>query len=313
MYKLTLTLFLLFFSYNSFTQYAPFFEIDFEGGYVHSASDSAIWHLNIDTISNPNNIWQIGSPQKIVFDSAYSIPNAIVTDTINSYPLNDTSSFTVQYIISGVSINGPYLSLLMIGEYSVDSDTLLDYGKIEFSPNNGISWIDLLYDTTYSNLINFWGQHPILTGNSNGWKQFVIELTTLGVALGLQSGDTTLWRFSFISDGINTNKDGLMYDNMYFENANPIGVIEIIKDDKFYSNCFPNPSSNLIKIQYNNPNSSQFVLVIYDNLGRKVHESDFIIDEEIEIDVRDFKNGIYHYTLFCSIQNLRSTGKFIKN
>jgi len=313
MYKLTLPLFLLFFSYNSFTQDAPFFEIDFEGGYVHSASDSAIWHLNIDTTSNPNNIWQIGSPQKIVFDSAYSIPNAIVTDTINSYPVNDTSSFTVQYIISGVSINGPYLSLLMIGEYSVDSDTLLDYGKIEFSPNNGISWIDLLYDTTYSNLINFGGQYPILTGNSNGWKQFFIELTPLGVALGLQSGDTTLWRFSFISDGINTNKDGLMYDNLYFENSHPIGLIEISKDDKFSSSCFPNPATNLLTIELNNRSSLPFDLAIYDNLGRKVHGSNFIIDEKIEVDVRDFKNGIYHYTLFCPTQNLRSNGKFIKN
>ena len=81
----------------------------------------------------------------------------------------------------------------------------------------------------------------------------------------------------------------------------------------FKSIISPNPSNNLIKIQYNNPNRLQFALIIYDNLGRKVYGSDFIIDEEIEINLRDFKNGIYHYTLFCPTQNLRSTGKFIKN
>jgi len=309
MYKLTLPLFLLLFSYNSFTQDAPFFEIDFEGGYVHGINDSAIWHLNIDTISNPNNIWQIGSPQKIVFDSALSIPNAIVTDTINSYPVNDTSSFTVQYVISGVNSNG--LGLEFRGYYSVNSDSLLDYGKIEFSPNNGLSWIDLL-DTSNNNFI-VWDQRPILTGNSNGWKYYDLNLTNFGIALGLVSGDTILWRFSFISDGINTNKDGLMFDNMYFENAYPIGLIEISKNDKISSNCFPNPSNNFLNIELNNPNNFPYDLCIYDNLGRKVHGLNFITVEEIVIDVRDFKNGIYHYTLFCPTQNLRSTGKFIKN
>src|SRR5690606_28661361 len=47
--------------------------------------------LQIDTGS----IWQIGPPQKSVFDSAATNPNVIVTDTINTYPINDTSSFTV--------------------------------------------------------------------------------------------------------------------------------------------------------------------------------------------------------------------------
>ena len=37
------------------------------------------------------------------------------------------------------------------------------------------------------------------------------------------------------------------------------------------------------------------------------------MNDKIEIDLRDFKNGIYHCTLLCPTQNLRSTGKFIKN
>jgi hypothetical protein len=50
-------------------------------------------HITIDTISNPNNIWQIGVPNKPLFNTAYSVPNVIVTDTINTVPANDTSTF----------------------------------------------------------------------------------------------------------------------------------------------------------------------------------------------------------------------------
>ncbi|MDA3953800.1 MAG: transposase [Bacteroidales bacterium] len=34
-------------------------------------------------------IWQIGTPNKTFFDSAYSSPNAIITDTVNYYPINN--------------------------------------------------------------------------------------------------------------------------------------------------------------------------------------------------------------------------------
>ncbi len=48
-----------------------------------------IKNLYIDTVSNPNNIWQVGIPQKTIFTDAYSAPNVIVTDTANPYPVND--------------------------------------------------------------------------------------------------------------------------------------------------------------------------------------------------------------------------------
>ena len=55
--------------------------------------ESAYEYLNIDT-SNQN-IWQIGRPSKIFFDSAYSKEKAIVTDSINFYPVNNCSYFNL--------------------------------------------------------------------------------------------------------------------------------------------------------------------------------------------------------------------------
>jgi len=45
-------------------------------------------HLNrvlIDISSNPNNIWQIGGPDKTVFRLAKSSPNVIVTATLKIF------------------------------------------------------------------------------------------------------------------------------------------------------------------------------------------------------------------------------------
>ena len=54
--------------------------------------------IDIDTISNPNNSWQVGAPQKSLFTSALTPPNVIVTDTINPYLINDTSIFSLTFL-----------------------------------------------------------------------------------------------------------------------------------------------------------------------------------------------------------------------
>ncbi|MBN2668164.1 MAG: hypothetical protein JXR60_02945 [Bacteroidales bacterium] len=110
-------------SYDNYT-------IDFDNQYF-------LDRLVIDTVYNPNNIWQIGSPQKNTFVSVYSIPKVIVTDTINSYPNNDTSQFVIKYVSDELGgVQWPH-TVILAGQYQVNSDTLYDFGMIEFSPDNG--------------------------------------------------------------------------------------------------------------------------------------------------------------------------------
>lgn len=166
-------------------------------------------HLAIDTVSNPNNIWQIGTPQKNLFANAASLPSAIVTDTLNPFPINDTSIFIIKNQALEEGFLQPQLVILS-GKYYVNSDSLTDYGKIEFSPDNGLTWIDLLNDTIkidsmwtgsyYQPLYWFWNSHwatsrerPILTGNSNGWKEFGVRLSDLGPYFNIEYGDTVLY------------------------------------------------------------------------------------------------------------------------
>ncbi|MBL0311051.1 MAG: T9SS type A sorting domain-containing protein [Bacteroidetes bacterium] len=278
MKKYLLLILMMLFSVASFSQSSSFYTLDFE-------DTAALHHLRIDTVSNLNNIWQVGAPQKPIFTNAYSNPNVIVTDTINPYPINDTSSFTIVNV-AGDGFTYPHTASL-IGEYSVNSDTLTDFGTIEFSPDNGTSWYDIINDTFITNHINLQQHWISLTGNSNGWQQFYVNLAPLGPLFNIQLGDTVLWRFTFISDSIQTNKDGLMFDNLYFEDY--VEGIPEIQNDNLIS-ISPNPTSNELRIYKSNVSDSQKVQVL-NYRGQVLYDnSNFIGDM---IDIRQLPNGIY--------------------
>lgn len=193
--------------------------------------------LKIDSISNPDNIWQIGAPQKNVLNSAQSFPNVIITDSVDTYPVNDTSRFTIEStaINPSNSINWFFCSLEF--DYNVDSDSLSDFGLIEFSPDNGNTWIDLMNDPFYLNHVtwivdNYGDSIPSLSGTSNGWSHVTLNWHSLAEYLAIQPGTTFIWRFSFISDGTQNNRDGLMFDNISIEVSPPIKVVEENNNNK---------------------------------------------------------------------------------
>ena len=53
----------------------------FDWGAINFDDSTYLNYIFIDTANCPDNIWQVGSPDKIVFDEAYSLPNAIVSET----------------------------------------------------------------------------------------------------------------------------------------------------------------------------------------------------------------------------------------
>jgi len=124
-------------------------------------------HLFIDTVNYPENIWQIGRPQKTVFNEAQSLPNVMITDTLNSYPVNNSSIFIIKDIVSYGMMEGIEN---LTGYFNVQSDSLNDYGKIEFSPDKGITWYDLIADTVNRTNWKWISSEPVLTGNSGGWQ-----------------------------------------------------------------------------------------------------------------------------------------------
>jgi len=249
--------------------------IDFDSSYSENN------HIIIDTLSNPNNIWQIGVPDKTVFDSAYSLIHAIVTDTLNYYPVNDTSYFILKHIRQGeFGENG---SLQLNFWFKFNSDTLTDYGMVEASIDNGLSWINLLTDDVTYNL-QWLEPKPVLTGNSNGWEHFALELNMLTYELGYS--DTLLYRFTFISDSVQTNKDGWMIDDFQLADW-----WEVIKE---YSNSdlidiYPNPAKGEISIVNSSKTTNDYQAEIIDIAGKTVFKEE-IKSSKLRLDL---PNGLY--------------------
>ena len=258
----------------------------------------------IDTIAHPNNIWQVGKPNKTVFDMSGSTYTTIVTDTISPYPVNDTSSF----ILSLISCGGYHQSGIE-GSYKVNSDTLSDYGKIEYSFDKGNTWLDILTDSLFGANTYWATQKPTFTGNSEGYfrilyfNPYFIHETYPDII-----GDTLLVKFTFISDSIDTGKDGLMFydvrvsDNIYSglneHQKNEIGVT-----------VYPNPANDRIIFKMEESYLGNFQLVIYDNLGKEIHSIANFSDTQLEIDSSPFAEGLYSYRIMNSTHI--AMGKFM--
>src|SRR5690606_18356962 len=102
----------------------------------------------IDT-TRPNS-WQIGRPQKQIFDSAATYPNVIVTDTINFYPVNDTSQFVVGR--GGMFMTHDIFAFRWLQKLDLDS---LDAAIVEFSADSGITWHNAFTDPLAYNFYGF--------------------------------------------------------------------------------------------------------------------------------------------------------------
>lgn len=264
-------------------------------------------NLEIDTISYPQNIWQIGQPNKSPFDSVPNpfSPTVIVTDTSLYYPTNNQSVFYIRNVVTW----GDYYGLKMFsGQYYVQSDSLNDFGRIDFSPDNGITWLDLFTDTSFNaNIV--WLVKPVLTGNSKGWKYFEVLFSDMSSLFGLEIGDTITYRFSFISDSVSENLCGLMYDDICFLNF--VEGISEIRYNNFKSNIFPNPSSDFFTISFSNTENDVFQLSVYTINSKLVFTNNNITDDEITIDARSMAKGVYIYKLTNQHAHERSWGKFI--
>jgi hypothetical protein len=258
-------------------------------------------HLTIDTLTDSTNIWQVGKPQKTVFDSAYSPKNVIVTDSLNPYAINDTSYFIITNTTGFGGFTVPSVVLLS-GYYYVNTDTLTDYGKIEFSADHGATWIDLINDTTYASYIHWSLGKPTLTGNSNGWKRFYVHLGQLGPVLGISDGDTVLYKFSFFSDSVQTYKDGLMFDDFRFEDW--AESVPDINTDNLIS-LYPVPARDELYVNTRSLGKTR-KLKILNTLGALVYQDDNFLNQTV--DIHTLKTGMY--VLYYSDEEHSSVKRF---
>ena len=267
--------------------------------------------------SNPDNIWQIGKSYKAEFDSAYSIPNAIITDTINPYPINNHSSF--QFLIAKPNnAQENCISLIrLIFYHKIDTDTLKDGGYIDISYDLGNTWINIIDDTIstrVSVLGQFYGSTDTLTENRKGFSgNRTYEWISSGFTWfdenneHARTNDSILIRFDFISDEIDTGREGWIIDKIYLE---VYDLCNVGIDDSFINNeilLYPNPVYGISVFELPD-DTNIYHIQVFDIQGREVLDcfsgGSFLINRD------DFDPGLYIYRISHPATQTY-TGKFI--
>ncbi|MCE9538020.1 MAG: T9SS type A sorting domain-containing protein [Bacteroidetes bacterium] len=235
--------------------------------------DTAFTNLYIDTLQ-VNNSWQIGGPHKVLFAYVYG-PT-------------------------------PFVSFMS----KIDTDSLSDVGYVEYSLNNGATWCPV-------NVYFFVGDYhppyygpgtPFFTGTWNGWFETFIYLGDSNPDLGIETVDSVLFKFTFVSDGINTNKEGWIIDDITYGTIALVGVNDIEEENNNF-NIYPNPVNNKFTITITETGKTYLQLKIVNILGEMVYQS-LIENQKSEINISDLPKGVYFVKLISDKQII--TKKIIK-
>lgn len=273
-----LLLLILFVTSNLYSQ-NPIYWFAFSPPLIFDLEDRDINNnFYIDSLQS-NNIWQLSIPNKPEFNSAYSGNLALITDSINFYPINNKSSFIFQLY----SDDHTELSF----NHKFDFDEGMDGGIIELSFDNGDNWINIPdaieynyeIDSLYKTQISSYNNKVGFSGSSNGWKnaRFYFRYG--------QSG--TLFKFTLSSDELNNDREGWLIDDIQFwiigTPVNEIGKKNV--------KVFPNPFNESIKIEFES--NSRYNLSITDLKGNIVQEIDNVHSDNFLLNTANLIEGIY--------------------
>jgi hypothetical protein len=265
------------------------------GDTIRFENDNAF--ISIDT--SQNNIWQIGVPQKNIFNAAYSPNRAILTDTLQPYPINNNSYFQVMVTNQNLPFFLFPMSVFLEFKHKINSDSLKDGGYITISYDKGITWDNVINSAPpfvgFFMNTNIYSQSDTLidgkvgfSGTDTSWKTTNIGWPLMGVKNNVVY-DTILFRFNFISDSIQTNKDGWMIDDIRLYAVFYSGINE---KQTMSLAAFPNPCNNDITFSFPLSNDTK-QLSIFASDGTLVYQSKLTSKQYFRYDSSVLPDGIY--------------------
>jgi len=279
-------------------------------------SQPTIWHGDTVSFETPytwlysdtsgNNIWQVGTPSKPVFNQAFSPPNAIVTDTLNAYTTNNHSWFKLylgEFNFSYFYGSDMYIEM----KHRYDTDTLKDGGFIQVSYDNGNTWMNIIKDTVFLDVnpawenLNLYNQSNTLyngefgfSGNSGGWVTtgFTWHYTPVRNSHRAPMGDTLVLRFNFVSDSLQNNREGWMIDNIRLfaiDLGSGIGQVSMV--NKLFT-LYPNPAENHAMVRLSQTcHTVEYGL--FSTSGRQILGGSQQNIEEFELNFSQIPAGMY--------------------
>ncbi len=258
------------------------------------------WTINFDpgadrTLDSLSGCWQVGAPDKTAFDSAYSTPSALVTDTVLPYPVGGIS-----YAGFSVPVNffGEEVELSFTHRLQIDSGEA--YGWIE--------WYDAMLSGTwvkadpgqwwFSGLVEWTGDGIdtdsalVFTGTNNGWGQVQLSWRCIGVLQGPNERasypDSMLFRFAFQALANTNGRDGWMIDDLVVTNNGCSGGIE--EGGLAALSAYPNPATDHLVLE--RTGNGTVVLDLYRADGALVRRERMIGERHV-LDLGDLPEGPY--------------------
>jgi len=196
-----------------------------------------------DNILDSLGIWQIGVPNKPLFDSAYSPPNAIVTVLDSAMPPGTKASFIIS--LPNVQL-GEFKGGLFSFKHKYQFDTAHGGGYVEFSVDTGKHWHPIYtgsdtetclhkswiaygfraIDTIDGQIIpipTWWDNVrkdttpsgiPYFTGTDSIWIFDTIAFPTVGLTAKTSQFTQYMFRFTAFTDSLSPELGGWLIDNI---------------------------------------------------------------------------------------------------
>ncbi len=218
------------------------------------------WTISFDpgadrTLDSLSGSWQVGAPDKTVFDSAYSAPSALVTDTVLPYPVGGIS-----YAGFSVPVNFLGEAVTVSFEHRMDADSDEAFGWLEYyDPIHGTGWTRTdPSGFAWPSWISWSGagiqtdSMLLFTGPDQGWQSTSITWEcTIVVLQQLQYRtsfpDSMRFRFAFHAAANTNGRDGWMIDELVVTNVGCAGGIE--EGGLATLSAYPNPASDLLFLE----------------------------------------------------------------
>lgn len=239
-----------------------------------------------------SSLWQVGQPSKVLFNSANTTPNALMTDTLNNYP-PDTSDFVTFSIPDQI----PWGILAVQWLQKIDFDPRdQDGGIVEYSVDS-VNWINVVNDPY---VYNYYGFDPLnqdtvvggelgFVGQDTTWKNVWLCFDNSWIA---SVTDTLHIRFRFKSSAADNPNEGWMIDNLWAANT----IIHTVKSmpSSEYMRVYPNPTSGTLHLEAQKLNEYHIIekMILYDQSGKLVREYG-TAPTKFSIELGDLPNGNY--------------------
>lgn len=248
-----------------------------------------IVHIDPDS----QNRWQIGPPQKVIFDSAATSPNVMVTDTLQQITGANVSQF--QFALSMQSWGWGILAIQWMQKLDMADGT--SGGLIEFSTDHGSSW-ENAFNSPY--VYNFYGfqlqnRDTLFTGQEG----FVGRDSTwrdiwLCYDLGWGSMVDSLYiRFTFTSDSLAEGIEGWMIDNL----LSHLTIAHTLKDmaPKPGLTLYPTVVTDRLNLLLSRDDPSEYIrhIEVMDLEGKLVQSAVGPFPLKFWIDVGTLRSGQY--------------------